>query len=95
MDRLGGVAGDLVTVECSTCNQRSRYRIAGLAERFGPDISSADLLRALTASCRLQRAPSSAASRKYEAGCTARINLPKPASLEPPVPPGRHFTIMV
>lgn len=36
-----------------------------------------------------------AASRKYEAGCTARINLPKPASLEPPVPPGRPFTIMV
>lgn len=95
MDRLGDVSGDRVRVECTTCRRRGSYRVFGLIERYGADITHVDLLRHLTASCRFQRTPGAAAARKYEAGCVAKLDLPKPASLEAPVPPGRPFTIEV
>ncbi len=95
MDRLGDVSGDRVRVECATCKRQGSYRVSGLIERYGADIRQIDLLRHLTASCRYQRSPGTAAPRKYEPGCMARIDLPKPASLEPPVPPGSPFTIEI
>ncbi|WP_083936123.1 hypothetical protein [Methylobacterium sp. B1] len=95
MDRLGDVSGDRVRVECTTCKRQGSYRVSSLIERYGANISQIDLLRHLTASCRYQRAPGAAAPRKYEAGCVAKLDLPKPASLEPPVPPGSPFTIEV
>lgn len=82
-------------VDCTTCKRWGSYRVSGLLELYGADITHIDLLRLLTASCRYQRAPGTGAARKYEAGCMARIDLPKPASLEPPVPPGSPFTIEV
>ncbi|GEL44819.1 hypothetical protein MEX01_54100 [Methylorubrum extorquens] len=69
--------------------------MSGLVERYGADITHVDLLRLLTASCRHQRTPGAAAPGKYEAGCVAKLDLPKPASLEESVPPGRPFTVEV
>lgn len=95
MDRLGDVSSDRVRVECATCRRRGSYRVSGLIERYSADITHVDLLRLLTASCQFQRTPGAAAPRKYEAGCMAKLDLPKPPSLEPPVPPGPPFTIEV
>lgn len=63
--------------------------------RFGPEITTLDLLRALTASCRHQRDPGAKVARKYESQCLAAMRLPKTVSLEPPVPPGTPFVIEV
>lgn len=95
MVQLGGVSGDRVRVECSTCRRRGSYQVSGLIERHGADITHVDLLRLLTSSSRFQPSPGTAAPRKYEVGCMAKLDLPKPASLEPPIPPGRPFTIEV
>lgn len=95
MDRLGDVSGERVRVECTTCKRQGSYRVSGLIERYGADISQIDLVRHLTASCRYQRPPGAAVPRKYEPACMATIDLPKPASLEPPVPPDSPFTIEV
>jgi hypothetical protein len=45
-----------VWVDCASCKRSRRYRVANLLDWFGPDISTLDLLRHLTASCRYQRA---------------------------------------
>lgn len=82
-------------MERATCKRQGSYRISGLIERYGADIGHLDLLRHVTASCRYQRLLGAAASRKYETGYMARIDLPKPASLEPPVLPGSPFTIEI
>lgn len=41
-----------VYVDCSSCKRSGRYSVASLRERFGPDVSTLDILRILTASCR-------------------------------------------
>jgi len=76
-----------VYVDCSSCKRSGRYTVASLRERFGPDISTLDVLRHLTASCRYQRAPGSPPARKYEHLCLAAITLPPPARPDIPVPP--------
>lgn len=95
MTRLGDVWGERLTVDCSACRRHGSYRLDKLMERFGADISTVDLLRALTVSCRHQRGPGAFAARKYEAQCLAMLKLPKSPDLEPPVPPGRPFTLEV
>ncbi len=64
-------------------------------QRFGPEISTLDLLRALTASCRHQRRPGAKVARKYESQCLATLRVPKAVCLEAPVPPGTPFAIEV
>ncbi|QGY01481.1 hypothetical protein MMSR116_05875 [Methylobacterium mesophilicum SR1.6/6] len=92
---LGDIAGDRLTVDCATCRRHGSYRLDGLMQRFGPEISTLDLLRALTTSCRHQRGPGSKVARKYETQCLATLRLPKAVSLEAPVPPGTPFAIEV
>ena len=58
-------------------------------------MSTLDILRILTASCRYQRPPGSPPARKYEHLCLAAITLPPPARPTTPVPPGVPFTIEV
>ena len=95
MTRLGDVWGERLTIDCTACRRHGSYRLDRLMERHGADISTLDLLRALTASCRHQRAPGSTAARKYESQCLATLKLAKGPDLDPPVPPGRPFTIEV
>ena len=84
-----------VYVDCSSCKRSGRYTVASLRERFGLEISTLDVLRHLTASCRYQRAPGSPPARKYEHLCLAAITLPPPARPEIPVPPGVSYTVEV
>ncbi|GJE51608.1 hypothetical protein GOFOIKOB_4669 [Methylobacterium tardum] len=93
--RLGDIAGDRLAIDCATCRRHGSYRLDGLLARFGPEIATLDLLRALTATCRHQRDPGAKAARKYESQCLATLRLPKLPDLEPPVPPGRPFAIEV
>ncbi|APT31950.1 hypothetical protein MCBMB27_02659 [Methylobacterium phyllosphaerae] len=95
MQTLGDIAGDRLAIDCATCRRHGSYRLDGLMQRFGPEISTLDLLRALTASCRHQRGPGAKVARKYESQCLATLRLPKAVSLEPPVPPGTPFAIEV
>lgn len=95
MGRLGDVRLGRVWVDCASCKRSGRYSVAGLLEQFGPDISTVDLLRHLTVSCRHQRAPGAPPARKYEHLCLAAITLPQPAKQIPPVPPGVPYTIEV
>ena len=92
---LGNIAGDRLAINCATCRRHGSYRLDGLMARFGPEISTLDLLRALTASCRHQRGVGAKVARKYESQCLATLRLPKVISLEPPVPPGTPFAIEV
>lgn len=48
--RLGDIAGDRLAIDCATCRRHGSYRLDGLMARFGPEIATLDLLRALTAS---------------------------------------------
>jgi hypothetical protein len=66
-----------------------------LIERYGPDISTVDLLRHLTALCRYQRAPGAPSARKYEQLCLTAITLPPPVKKIPPVPPGVPYTVEI
>jgi len=84
-----------VYVDCSSCKRSGRYTVASLSGRFGPDISTLDVLRHLTASCRYQRPPGSPPARKYEHRCLAAITLPPPTWTEIPVPPGVPYTVEV
>ncbi|MCJ2087783.1 hypothetical protein MKK88_17610 [Methylobacterium sp. E-005] len=95
MGRLGTVPPGRVWVDCAACRRSGRYRVASLLDRFGPDISTLDLLRHLTASCRYQRAPGALPARKYEHLCLAAITLPQPVKQIPPVPPGVPYTIEI
>ena len=95
MGRLGDVQPGRVWVDCASCKRSGRYSVASLLERFGPDISTTDLLRHVTASCRYQRSPGAPPSRKYEHLCLAAITLPQPVKQIPPVPPGVPYTIEV
>ena len=95
MARLGNVPPGRVWVDCASCKRSGRYSVASLLERFEPDISTVDLLRLLTASCRRQRPPGAPPARKYEHLCLAAITLPQPAKRIPPVPPGVPYTIEV
>lgn len=95
MGRLGNAGPGRVYVDCATCKRSGRYTVASLIERYGADISSLDLLRHLTASCRYQRAPGVPPARKYEHLCLAAITLPPAAMQIPPVPPGVPYTIEV
>ena len=95
MGRLGDVQPGRVYVDCATCKRSGRYSVASLLEQFGPDISTLDLLRTLTASCRYQRKPGAPPARKYEHMCLAAITLPKHRVLDAPVPPGIPYTIEV
>ncbi len=70
-------------------------RLDGLLAHCGPEITTLDLLRALTTSCRHQREPGAAVARKYERQCLATLRLPKAVSREPPVSPGTPFSIEV
>ena len=58
-------------------------------------MSTLDILRTLTASCRHQRPPGSPLAWKYEHLCLAAITLPPPVRPTTPVPPGVPFTIEV
>lgn len=78
METLGDIAGDRIAVECLSCRRRGVYAMLGLLERFGHSMSQLDVLRHLSASCRHQRQPGSPPVRKYEAGCQARLILPRP-----------------
>jgi hypothetical protein len=84
-----------VYVDCATCKRSGRYTVTSLRERFGLDISTLDVLRHLTASCRYQRPPGSPPARKYEHLCLAAITLPPPHRPTIPVPPGVPYTIEV
>ncbi|MGU3403369.1 hypothetical protein [Methylobacterium brachiatum] len=84
-----------VYVDCSSCKRSGRYTVASLRERFGPDMSTLDVLRTLTASCRYQRPPGSPPARKYEHLCLAAITLPPPHRPTIPVPPGVPYTVEV
>lgn len=95
MGRLGDVPPGRVWIDCASCKRSGRYSIASLLERFGPDISTTDLLRHLTASCRYQRPPGGPPARKYEHLCLAAITLPQPVKQIPPVPPGVPYTIEI
>ncbi|MHB2209171.1 hypothetical protein [Methylobacterium sp. CM6257] len=95
VQRLGDIAGDRLAIDCAPCRRHGSYRLDGLMARFGPEIATRDLLRALTASCRHQRGPGAKVARPYEHQCLATLRLPKAVSLEPPVPPGTPFAIEV
>ena len=95
MGRLGDAAPGRVYVDCASCNRSGRYTVASLIGRYGADISTIDLLRHLTASCRHQRPPGAQPARKYEHLCLAAITLPPPTKKVPPVPPGVPYTIEV
>lgn len=95
MGRLGDALPGRVWVDCASCKRSGRYCVAGLVARFGPDISTTDLLRHLTASCRYQRAPGAPPARKYEHLCLPAITLPPQGKQIPPVPPGIPYTIEV
>ena len=84
-----------VYVDCATCKRSGRYTVTSLRERFGLDISTLDVLRHLTASCRYQRPPGSPPARKYEQLCLAAITLPPPQRPDIPVPPGIPYTVEV
>jgi len=93
--RLGDVWGERLTVDCSACRRHGSYRLDRLMEQYGAGISTLDLLRALTSTCRHQRGPGAKVARKYESQCLAMLKLAKAPDLEPPVPPGRPFTVEV
>ena len=95
MQKLGDIAGDRLAIDCATCSRHGSFRLDGLMQRFGPEISTLDLLRALTASYRHQRGPGAKVARKYESQCLATLRLPKAVSLVAPVPPGTPFAIEV
>lgn len=95
MGRLGDVQPGRVYIDCASCKRSGRYSVANLLEQFGPDISTLDLLRVLTVSCRYQRKPGAPPARKYEHMCLAAITLPKHRVLDAPVPPGVPYTIEV
>lgn len=95
MGRLGNVEAGRVYVDCASCKRSGRYTVATLLEQYGPDISTVDLLRHLTASCRYQRAPGAPAARKYERLCLAAITLPSYRQTNAPVPPGIPYTVEV
>jgi hypothetical protein len=95
MGRLRDVTPGRVYVDCATCKRSGHYTVASLIGRYGADISTLDLLRHLTASCRYQRAPGAPAARKYEHLCLAAITLPPPAKNTPPVPPGTPYTVEI
>ncbi|WP_200905644.1 hypothetical protein [Methylobacterium sp. ARG-1] len=84
-----------VYVDCSSCKRSGRYTVASLRERFGPDMSTLDVLRTLTASCRYQRPPGSPPAWKYEHLCLAAITLPPPMRPTIPVPPSVSYTVEV
>lgn len=84
-----------VYVDCSSCKRSGRYSVASLQDRFGLEISSLDVLRHLTTSCRYQRPPGSPPARKYEHLCLAAITLPPPMRPTIPVPPGVPYTVEV
>lgn len=85
--RLGYIQAERISVECTSCNRRGSYSVARLKARFDPGMSDLDLLRSLTASCRHQHAPGSAAPRKYEVKCQARLVIPPPLEAEAPPEP--------
>ena len=93
--RPGDIPGERLAIDCATCRRHGSYRLDGLMARFGPEIATLDLLRALTASCRHQRYPGAKVARKYESQCLATLRLTKMPALEPPVPPGQPFAIEV
>jgi hypothetical protein len=95
MGRLGDVQPGWVWVDCAACKRAGRYSVATLLQRCGPDITPADLLRHLTASCRYQRRPGTPPKRKYEPLCLAAITLPAHRRINAPVPPGIPYTIEV
>ncbi|WCS26515.1 hypothetical protein LOK46_06665 [Methylobacterium sp. NMS14P] len=95
MGRLGDAVPGRVYVDCATCKRSGRYTVASLIGRYGADISTLDLLRHLTASCRYQRPFEASPARKYERLCLAAITLPPPARKIPPVPPGDPYTVEV
>jgi hypothetical protein len=95
MPKRGDIAGDRLGVACIACRRHGSYRLDGLMQRFGPEISTLDLLRALATVCRHQRGLGAKVARRYESQCLATLRLPKALSLEPPVPPGTPFAIEV
>jgi hypothetical protein len=95
MGRLGDVRPGRVYIDCASCKRSGRYSVASLLERHGPDISTADLLRHLPASCRHQRRPGTPAARSDESLCLAAITLPVYRPTDAPVPTGVPYTIEV
>jgi hypothetical protein len=49
---LADYPGDVVRVECPTCERAGRYRLDGLIARFGPDAALPDVLAAVAACVR-------------------------------------------
>lgn len=95
MGRLGDVQPGRMYIDCASCKRSGRYSVASLLERHGPDISTADLLRHLTASCRNQRRPGTPPAREHEPLCLAAITLPVYRPTDAPVPTGVPYTIEV
>ena len=60
----------VVDVECSICPRQGRYRLAGLAERYGAAIALDRLLEAVAVDCSLMKLGEQ--PRHYEARCGIR-----------------------
>lgn len=93
--RLGYIRAERIAVECLACKRRGSFSVARLKARYGLDTSDLDLLRSLTSSCRYQQAPGSAAPRKYEVACEARLVIPPPPEPEAPAESYPPFTIEI
>jgi hypothetical protein len=79
MRRLGDAEPGRVYVDCATCKRSGRYTVASLIDGYGADISTLDLLRHLTTSCRYQRAPGAPPAWRHEHLCVAALPLPPAA----------------
>jgi len=75
METLVDIAGERLTVDCAACRRHGSYRLDGLMTRFGPEISTLDLLRALTAFWCHQREAGATVARKYESQCLAHCGF--------------------
>lgn len=73
-DTLAGYPFVVVRITCDACVRRGAYRLARLAAKYGADISLPELLKRLTADCRLQNP-----RHPYQGRCRARFS-----DLEPP-----------
>jgi hypothetical protein len=48
---LNAITTPTVTIACTRCLRRGRYRLATLIARYGADMPAADLLRIVSADC--------------------------------------------
>jgi hypothetical protein len=83
-DRLAFYPFVVVRIACRACSRRGSYRLAGLAAKFGPEITLRDLTDRFSYDC-LWRAE--ARSKACKSACG--VYLPDLANPRPPdLPPG-------